>query len=55
MLRLLAQGLSDDAIARRLRVTTSTVRRHCAAIREELGVATRFAAGVEAARRGWIG
>ncbi|WP_170026700.1 helix-turn-helix transcriptional regulator [Actinomadura oligospora] len=54
VLELLAQGADDDAIARRLKISTTTVRRRFTLLREELGVASRFAAGVAAVRRGWI-
>jgi len=51
----MAEGLQDDAIARRAGISTTTVRRHIAAIMSRLGVASRFAAGAAAQRRGWIG
>ncbi|MCP2337954.1 LuxR C-terminal-related transcriptional regulator [Actinomadura rupiterrae] len=54
VLELLAQGADDDAIARRLKISTTTVRRRFSLIREELGAASRFAAGAAAVRRGWI-
>ncbi|WP_157431462.1 helix-turn-helix transcriptional regulator [Actinomadura hibisca] len=54
ILQLLVRGLDDEGIARRLRLSVTTVRRHITAIREELGVETRFAAGAAAVRRGWI-
>ena len=55
VLRLLAEGLHDDAIARRAGISTTTVRRHIAAIMERLDVTSRFAAGAAAQRRGWVG
>ncbi len=55
VLELMAQGLHDDAIARRAGLSTTTVRRHIAAIMSRLGVSSRFAAGAAAQRRGWIG
>jgi DNA-binding CsgD family transcriptional regulator len=55
VLALMAEGLHDDAIARRARLSTTTVRRHIAAIMKRLDVTTRFAAGAAAQRRGWIG
>ena len=55
VLELMAQGLNDDAIARRLAVSVVTVRRNIAAIMDRLGVSSRFAAGAAAQRRGWIG
>ncbi|GAB3275174.1 hypothetical protein GCM10027589_00120 [Actinocorallia lasiicapitis] len=54
VLRLLTQGLSDEAIARQMDISVNTMRRHWTAIRDELGVDTRFAAGAAAVRRGWI-
>jgi DNA-binding CsgD family transcriptional regulator len=55
VLELMAEGLQDDAIARRAGLSTTTVRRHIAAIMARLAVASRFAAGAAAQRRGWIG
>jgi len=55
VLELMAEGLHDDAIARRAGISTTTVRRHIAAIMERLNVTSRFAAGAAAQRRGWIG
>jgi Homeodomain-like domain len=54
LLALLAAGAQDEAIARKLGISLRTVRRRIAAVMTELGVDTRFQAGVEAARRGWI-
>ncbi len=55
VLELMAEGLLDDAIARRAGLSTTTVRRHVAAIMTRLDVSTRFAAGAAAQRKGWIG
>lgn len=55
VLELMAEGLHDDAIARRAGISTTTVRRHIAAIMDRLDVTSRFAAGAAAQRRGWIG
>lgn len=54
ILDALAEGLKDEAIARQQGISVRTVRRHIAAIMDELGVTTRFAAGVAAVRRGWL-
>jgi DNA-binding NarL/FixJ family response regulator len=54
ILRLMAAGMSDGALAAAADSTVKTVRSHIAAILLVLGVPTRFAAGVEAARRGWL-
>jgi DNA-binding NarL/FixJ family response regulator len=51
----MAAGLNDGKIARRTGMSTTTVRRHIAAIVNRLGVSSRFAAGAAAHRRGWIG
>ena len=55
VLELMAEGLHDDAIARRAAISTTTVRRHITAILDRLNVTSRFAAGAAAQRRGWIG
>ncbi|WP_329551584.1 helix-turn-helix transcriptional regulator [Streptomyces sp. NBC_00696] len=47
---LLAAGLKDESIARRLGMSLRTARRHIADIMEELGADSRFQAGVLAAR-----
>lgn len=44
----------DRVIARRLDVSVTTVRRQIKVIYGVLGVNNRFAAGVAAAKRGWI-
>jgi sugar-specific transcriptional regulator TrmB/DNA-binding CsgD family transcriptional regulator len=54
LLSLLAAGLTDDAIARQRGVHERTVRRHVRRLLDDLGVATRFQAGVQAGRRGWL-
>jgi predicted transcriptional regulator len=54
LLTLLVSGLKDDAIARQLGLSTRTMRRRMQALLTALGVANRFQAGVQAARRGWI-
>jgi DNA-binding CsgD family transcriptional regulator len=55
VLELMAEGLHDDAIARRTGLSLTTVRRHITAILQRLDVTSRFAAGAAAQRRGWIG
>ena len=52
---MMATGANDDAIAHRLGISVTTVRRYIAAIIERLGVSSRFAAGAAAQRKGWIG
>jgi DNA-binding CsgD family transcriptional regulator len=54
VLQLLAVGISDEAAAEACGITVRTVRRHIRAVLETLAVTSRFAVGVEAARRGWI-
>ncbi|MFV2175531.1 LuxR C-terminal-related transcriptional regulator [Actinomadura sp. LOL_016] len=55
ILSMMAEGLSDESVARRAAVSLSTVRRHSSLIREKLGFESRFAAGAAAVRRGWLG
>jgi DNA-binding CsgD family transcriptional regulator len=54
VLRLLADGRTDDAIARSLGSSVKTVRRNVGAILAALGVSSRLAAGAAAVKRGWI-
>ncbi|MEO6510299.1 MAG: helix-turn-helix domain-containing protein [Nocardioides sp.] len=54
LLRQLAAGAKDEQIARTLGLSLRTVRRRVAELMIELGVDTRFQAGVEAVRRGWL-
>lgn len=54
VLALLAAGLKDEAIARRLQISARTVRRHIATLLHLLDADTRFAGGAAAARRGWL-
>lgn len=54
LLQQLASGAQDEQIARRLNVSLRTVRRRVADLMTELGADTRFQAGVEAGRRGWL-
>ncbi|MEU4445618.1 LuxR C-terminal-related transcriptional regulator [Actinosynnema sp. NPDC050801] len=53
-LRLLALGHTDDAIARRLGVSSRTARRIAADLMQELGARSRFQAGALAALYGLI-
>ena len=52
MLRLVADGLNNQAIAERLFVSEHTVHRHVANILNKLSVSSRAAAVAQAARRG---
>jgi hypothetical protein len=54
LLRMLKAGLKDHAVARQLGISARTATRRIATIMERLGADTRFQAGVEAAKRGWL-
>ena len=54
LLEQLAEGAHDEQIARKLGISLRTVRRRVAALMTELGADSRFQAGVEASRRGWL-
>lgn len=54
LLEQLATGAHDEQIARKLGISLRTVRRRVSALMAELGADSRFQAGVEAARRGWL-
>lgn len=54
LLTLLASGLKDEAMARRLDVHVHTVRRRITRLMQVLNAQTRFQAGVQAAARGWL-
>lgn len=51
-LALLAEGLSDREIAQRLFISTRTVQHHVSSVLSKIGVSSRTAAAVEAARIG---
>ncbi|MER7209516.1 LuxR C-terminal-related transcriptional regulator [Streptosporangium sp. NPDC000239] len=53
-LALLAEGHTDEAIAKRLGVSPRTSRRLAATLIERLGARSRFEAGVRAVRQGWL-
>ena len=55
ILELLASGLKDDVIARRVGMSSRTFRRHIAAIMQELQAESRFQAGARAALSGLVG
>ncbi|MGW1465949.1 LuxR family transcriptional regulator [Streptomyces sp. NPDC002308] len=52
LLTMLAAGLKDEAIARRLDLHVHTVRRRISRLMASLSAETRFQAGIQAARRG---
>lgn len=54
VLQQMLLGHADEVIARQLQVSVRTVRRHITVIYEQLGVNSRFAAGVAAAKAGWL-
>jgi DNA-binding NarL/FixJ family response regulator len=54
VLRLLADGLTDDAIARQVGVSVRTVRNDMAAAMLSLDARSRFQAGVRAAQLGLL-
>ena len=54
ILEQLMAGATDEVIARKLGISLRTVRRRVAELMSDLGVDTRFQAGVEAVRRGWL-
>lgn len=54
LLRLLAGGLTDEAVARKLGVSLRTVRRMMADLMGRLDSASRFQAGMRAAAMGWL-
>jgi pimeloyl-ACP methyl ester carboxylesterase/DNA-binding CsgD family transcriptional regulator len=54
VLRLVAQGMNDQEIARQLVLSVHTVHRHVANVRHKLDVPSRTAAAAQAARAGLI-
>lgn len=54
ILALLSDGRSDSTIARASGISLRTVERRVRSLMDRLGAKTRFQAGVQAARRGWI-
>ena len=54
VLRLMAEGLSNKAIAQRLSITEHTAKFHVNAVLQKLHVDGRTGAVVRAARLGWI-
>lgn len=54
LLLLLAAGLKDEAIARRLGISLRTVHRRTSELLDRLGARTRFQAGAEAVRSGML-
>ena len=54
LLPLLHAGLKDEAISRQLGISERTVRRRVNALITRLGATSRFQAGAQAVRRGWL-
>ncbi|MGH3934303.1 MAG: LuxR C-terminal-related transcriptional regulator [Pseudonocardiaceae bacterium] len=54
VVRLLGEGLTDEAVARKLGVSLRTVRRMMARLMRQLGTRSRFETGVSAARLGLL-
>lgn len=55
VLRLLAEGLTDEQIGKRLGISGRTVRRIATMVMEQIGAGSRFQAGVLAADLGLVG
>ncbi|MFI1967902.1 helix-turn-helix transcriptional regulator [Streptomyces cinnamoneus] len=53
-IQLLAEGRTDEAIAKRLGVSQRTARRIATGLMERLGARSRFEAGVLAVQAGWL-
>ncbi|MEV0619354.1 LuxR C-terminal-related transcriptional regulator [Nonomuraea sp. NPDC050404] len=54
LLRLLAEGMTDEGAGRQLGLAPRTVRRIMADIMGRMGARSRFEAGLRAAERGWL-
>ncbi|MFD4014574.1 LuxR C-terminal-related transcriptional regulator [Streptomyces albidoflavus] len=54
ILQLLAQGCTDEVVARRMSVSVRTVRRVSSELSSRLGTQSRFQAGAKAFARGWL-
>jgi len=54
IVHLLASGNTDEFVARKLELSVRTVRRLMATVMAQLGARSRFEAGVECMRRGWL-
>jgi ATP/maltotriose-dependent transcriptional regulator MalT len=54
ILRLLAQGLTDEAVGKRLGVSLRTVSRRMDDLMSRLGASSRFEAGLRAKESGWL-
>jgi DNA-binding CsgD family transcriptional regulator len=54
LLRLMSQGLTDEAVCRKLGVGLRTARRMIAELMDRLDARSRFEAGANAVDRGWL-
>lgn len=54
IVRLMSAGVADASIARQTGVSQRTVERRIRTLMEQLGSGTRFQAGAQAVRRGWL-
>jgi DNA-binding CsgD family transcriptional regulator len=54
VLSLLAQGHTDEVVARKMGISVRTARRITAELMTQLGARSRFQAGVIAGERGWL-
>jgi DNA-binding NarL/FixJ family response regulator len=54
LIRLLAAGMKDEAVARHLGVSLRTLRRRVSELQDRLGAASRFQLGVRASQLGWV-
>jgi DNA-binding CsgD family transcriptional regulator len=54
VVRLLAEGLTDEGVSRRIGVSLRTVRRIASDLMVRLTARSRFEAGVKAAQFGWV-
>ena len=54
ILRLMAAGVADAAVARQTGVSQRTVERRIRSLMDRLNAETRFQAGVQAVHRGWL-
>jgi hypothetical protein len=55
VLRHLSAGTKDDVACERIGLSPRSYSRRVASLQAHLGVSSRFQAGVQAARRGWVG
>ncbi|MDX2598614.1 helix-turn-helix domain-containing protein [Streptomyces caniscabiei] len=54
LLKLLSEGMTDQGIARKLGLSVRTIRRLMSDLMKRLNAQSRFEAGAEAVRRGWL-